>query len=74
MYQLTINVVAFHHDALYTSDFLQNTVFEVMLTVMRVAWCWKILSHDLTVESTYTVKPVCNDHLYNEIYYLWFIQ
>ena len=21
-----------------------------------------------------TVKPVCNDHLYNEIYYLWFIQ
>ena len=21
-----------------------------------------------------TVKPVCNDHLYNEIYFLWFIQ
>ena len=21
-----------------------------------------------------TVKPVSNDHLYNEIYYLWFIQ
>ena len=21
-----------------------------------------------------TVKPVCNEHLYNEIYYLWFIQ
>ena len=21
-----------------------------------------------------TVKPVCNDHLYNTIYYLWFIQ
>ena len=21
-----------------------------------------------------TVKPVFNDHLYNEIYYLWFIQ
>ena len=21
-----------------------------------------------------TVKPVCNDHLYNKIYYLWFIQ
>ena len=20
-----------------------------------------------------TVKPVCNDHLYNKIYYLWFI-
>ena len=24
--------------------------------------------------STYTVKPVCNDHLYNKMYYLWFIQ
>ena len=22
----------------------------------------------------YTVKPVCNDHLSNEMYYLWFIQ
>ena len=21
-----------------------------------------------------TVKPVCNDHLYNNLYYLWFIQ
>ena len=21
-----------------------------------------------------TVKPVCNDHLYNKIYYLWYIQ
>ena len=22
----------------------------------------------------YTVKPVCNDHLYNKMYYLWLIQ
>ena len=21
-----------------------------------------------------TVKPVCNDHLLNKVYYLWFIQ
>ena len=21
-----------------------------------------------------TVEPVCNDHLYDKIYYLWFIQ
>ena len=21
-----------------------------------------------------TVKPVCNDHLYNKSYYLWFLQ
>ena len=25
-------------------------------------------------QKAYTVKPVCNDHLYNKIYYLWFIQ
>ena len=25
-------------------------------------------------EELYTVKPVCNDHLYNKIYYLLFIQ
>ena len=24
--------------------------------------------------SDYTVKPVCNDHLYNKVYYLWLIQ
>ena len=24
--------------------------------------------------SHYTVKPVYNDHLYNDIFYLWFIQ
>ena len=23
---------------------------------------------------SHTVKPICNDHLYNKIYYLWFIQ
>ena len=23
---------------------------------------------------SYTVKPVCNDHLSDKIYYLWFIQ
>ena len=28
---------------------------------------------ELTVNSD-TVKPVCNDHLYNKMHYLWFIQ
>ena len=27
-----------------------------------------------TSQELCTVKPVCNDHLYNKIYYLWFIQ
>ena len=26
------------------------------------------------VAQSHTVKPVCNDHLYYKIYYLWFIQ
>ena len=25
-------------------------------------------------DCTNTVKPVCNDHLFDKIYYLWFIQ
>ena len=33
-----------------------------------------ILSRRDELMKQYTVKPVWNDHLYNEIYYLWFIQ
>ena len=32
----------------------------------------KVLNVDTYVLNT--VKPVCNDHLYDNIYYLWFIQ
>ena len=32
-----------------------------------------IVAIDDGVETT-SVKPVCNDHLYNKIDYLWFIQ
>ena len=28
---------------------------------------------DSEVHLVHTVKPVCNDHFYNEMYYLWFI-
>ena len=33
-----------------------------------------ILSRFGWVNLWITVKPVCNDHLYNKIYYLWFFQ
>ena len=36
----------------------------------------ELIAHELDI-STGTVdimKPVCNDHLYNKIYYPWFIQ
>ena len=29
---------------------------------------------ELAKDILYTVKPVCNDHLPDNIYYLWFIQ
>ena len=35
---------------------------------------WQSASVTTQVTDTYTEKPVCNDHLYNEIHYLWFIQ
>ena len=35
--------------------------------------CWKYRSC-VWLFGYSTVKPVCNDHLYNKIYYLWFIQ
>ena len=32
------------------------------------------LIHENEFENHTTVIPVCNDHLSNKIYYLWFIQ
>ena len=39
---------------------------------MRRAIAWNIA--DPVHWRIYTVKPVCNDHLYNKIDYMWFIQ
>ena len=39
---------------------------------MHHAIAWKMLDHVLSGHGS--VKPVCNDHLYNKILYLWFIQ
>ena len=33
----------------------------------------KSISRDTTYHGS-TVKPVCNDYLYDKIYYLWLIQ
>ena len=30
--------------------------------------------YDMCLQIRHTVKPVCNEHLYNKIHYLWFIQ
>ena len=52
--------------------------FKALLLVSRLCYI-VILKHVLPSVhyadvNMNTVKPVCNDHLYNKIYYLWFIQ
>ena len=37
---------------------------------MNFTWTLTFMHHIID----YTVKPVCNDHLYNKIYYLCLIQ
>ena len=44
----------------------------------QTCWCLVFFRHDENNShgisiTGYTVKPVYNDHLYNKIYYLWFI-
>ena len=42
-----------------------------------VAYAWLIveyIAYQCATLMKNTVKPVYNDHLYNETYYLWFIQ
>ena len=35
---------------------------------------WFVLTDVSETGPCGTVKPVCNDHLYNKIYHLWFTQ
>ena len=48
--------------------------------IIRVIIYWSAIYHDgmmswwLIITRLITVKPVCNDHLYNKMYYLWLIQ
>ena len=47
-----------------------------MLTIMTVVTMknMEVGERDESARPFYTVKPVCNDHLYNKIFYLWYIQ
>ena len=42
----------------------------IWYNISNSVWQWKIVMG----RGLYTVKLVCNDHFYNTIYYLWFIQ
>ena len=47
----------------YISLIFSQTIYSSRNLKLLAVW------NDVT-----TVKPVCNDHLSNKIYYLWFIQ
>ena len=46
----------------------------LMLTIGWHASGHRQQSDITTNHNTYTMKPVCNGHLYNKINYLWFIR
>ena len=46
----------------------------VALQVVVVTTCGATSNDDVGIIMTRTVKPVSNDHLYDKIYHLWFIQ
>ena len=57
--------------------YLSHTNLRYMFVGILGVFYMQILSHHYTRHNiliTGTVKPVCNDHLYHKIYYLWLIQ
>ena len=58
----------------FAKRFCKLWVFELWIFVGKIAKNILVLSVSLSKCKTCTVKPVCNDHLCNKIYYLWFIQ
>ena len=63
-----------HHWSLeWISNFIPlSQRMKVLIHVgIKVDPCY---SSGAPVELAGTVKPVCNDHLYNKIHYLWLIQ
>ena len=41
------------------------------VVIFSYPWITAVKKYDLNTD---TMKPVCNDHLYNKLDYLWFIQ
>ena len=71
-------IIMDHSDMKYSRDSFQsaswcNARFYVQLPLRWELCFLKIETHNQP-HAICTVKPVCNDHLYNKIYYPWFIQ
>ena len=45
--------------------------WEIMFVCLYLCFIFTLMGGNV---NWYTVKPVCNDHLYNKICYMWFIQ
>ena len=52
---------------------ITDTKYEICKTRLGGKAIYPAVDYE-NVHKRVTVKPVCNDHLYNKIYYLWFIQ
>ena len=71
-----INVIARQWkiiDIQYTQLVLASSRCIVVLVMERVITAMIYRNITDYLNTGCTVKPVCNDHLYNKIYYLWFI-
>ena len=59
------------HTAYFVQENLSENAISRMASISRPGYV-RLKIH--IEQRRYTVKPVCNDHLYNEVYHLWFIQ
>ena len=59
----------------YVFDHTGSHVWQILLSCkFFLLLTWLVVHRNSATLVESTVKPVCNDHLYNKIYYLWFIQ
>ena len=68
-------IIRFMYRSKYAS---QVRVYKIIITNVSVSLCLKYNTNDslwvLNDTTANTVKPVCNDHLYTKINYLWLSQ
>ena len=65
-----------HDETLHTLQNVTGLLSGYVHSSIVIAFCFAdIWARLVLVVSNYTiVKPVCNNHIYNKNYYLWFIQ
>ena len=62
------------HNVLSSDPLIVLFQIDVELNILSKLPIDLAISTPTHIQNRDTVKPVCNDHLYNKMYYLWFIQ